>query len=82
MFPNNKVKLITPTVEELASIYDSMKDQFDDEWFGVLDAMKVDQIRERLDKKWYDKVCTSSVFSCCRFPEHTSQARQGWGVVG
>lgn len=67
VFPNNKVKLITPTVEELASIYDSMKDKFDDEWFGVLDAMKVDQIRERLDKKWYDKGVYQQCFQLLPF---------------
>lgn len=61
IFPNNQVKLITPTVAELASIYETFTSKFDDDWFGVLDSLKVDQLRDRLDKKLYDQ----GVFQQC-----------------
>ncbi|CAX43273.1 indigoidine synthase A-like protein, putative [Candida dubliniensis CD36] len=67
VFPNNRVKLITPTVAELSSIHESMRDKFDDEWFGVLDAMQVDQIRDRLDKRWYDKGVYQQCFQLLPF---------------
>lgn len=54
VFPNNQVKLITPTVAELASLYETFGDKFDDDWFGVLDSLKVDQLRDRLDRSLYE----------------------------
>lgn len=53
VFPNNLVLLITPTVEELSSIYTSFSERelFDDydQWFPVLDSLGVNaEFRERL----------------------------------
>lgn len=55
VFPNNQVQMITPTIRELESIYESFRNngQFEDldNWFPVLDALNIDTIfREKLDK--------------------------------
>ncbi|RCK64463.1 hypothetical protein Cantr_00478 [Candida viswanathii] len=42
-------------------IYDSFKDKFDDDWFGVLDSLKVDQLRDKLDRDLHEQ----GVFQQC-----------------
>lgn len=53
-FPHNRVKLVTPTIQELNTLYESMEKSqlFDlDHWFPVLDAMNIDaSMRESLTK--------------------------------
>lgn len=53
VYPNNVIKLITPTLNELESIYESFEkmQKFDDyeDWFPILDSLGIDsQFREKL----------------------------------
>ncbi|KAI5963413.1 hypothetical protein KGF57_001291 [Candida theae] len=53
-FPHNKIKLVTPTIEELNTMYESMEKhhRFDlDRWFPILDAMNIDaSMRDKLNQ--------------------------------
>lgn len=53
-FPHNVVKLVTPTIEELNTMYESLEKsgQFDlDHWFPILDAMNINaSMRDKLIK--------------------------------
>ncbi|EGW31887.1 uncharacterized protein SPAPADRAFT_72581 [Spathaspora passalidarum NRRL Y-27907] len=54
-FPNNKIQLITPTIQELNSIYESFqsKGYFNDldNWFPVLDSFNINSnFRDKLDR--------------------------------
>ena len=70
VFPHNAINLITPTVAELNTIFDTMSQngKFEDydHWFPVVDAMGVDSImREKLlnlDKKHNLKLWEAGVF--------------------
>lgn len=56
VYPNNELYLITPTVEELESIYSSfdLAGKFDlDNWFPVLDCLKVDRSISSLNSQKY-----------------------------
>lgn len=52
-FPNNTVQLITPTVAELNTLFQSFErhGKFEDldHWFPVLDSLKVDKLRLQLE---------------------------------
>ncbi|KAI5965152.1 uncharacterized protein KGF55_001372 [Candida pseudojiufengensis] len=55
VFPQNRIKLITPTIEELNTIFESFEigGKFDDydNWFPVLDAMNINTLfREKIEK--------------------------------
>lgn len=44
---NYSLDLITPTVSELNAIYDTLeqKEKFDDDWFEIIDSLKLDDIQ-------------------------------------
>ncbi|KAI3402873.2 hypothetical protein KGF56_004334 [Candida oxycetoniae] len=73
VFPYNQVKLVTPTIEELKSIFESMSQQgkFNclENWFPIIDAMNIDfQMREKLmrfDSKNKFNFQSSGVFQQC-----------------
>ncbi|RLV95038.1 hypothetical protein JA1_001307 [Spathaspora sp. JA1] len=54
-YPNNKIKLITPTIQELNSIYESFQqsNHFNDldNWFPILDSFNINSnFRDKLDR--------------------------------
>ncbi|VEU21541.1 DEKNAAC102788 [Brettanomyces naardenensis] len=53
-FPNNEVSLVTPTVAELETMFDSFgqNGKFDniDSWFTVLDSLNLDLLREQAER--------------------------------
>lgn len=67
-FPNNKIQLVTPTIEELNTMYESMEKsgQFDlDHWFPILDAMNINaSMRDKL-VKFDPKLYARGVFLQC-----------------
>ena len=53
-FPNNEITMITPTVNELntmfASFHENGKFQDLDSWFPVIDSLKMDKLRSKLER--------------------------------
>ncbi|KAI5961296.1 hypothetical protein CANMA_003816 [Candida margitis] len=68
VFPHNKIKLITPTVEELNTVYESLEKTYKldlEKWFPILDAMNINgAMRDKL-MKLDSKLCARGVFQQC-----------------
>ncbi|CAI5758344.1 unnamed protein product [Candida verbasci] len=80
VYPNNQVKLITPTIAELSSIYESMKHKFDiDEWFPIIDSIKPDY--NKLDAKLLEKGVFQQCFSLLPFFQNILVKLGGDGVL-
>lgn len=70
---HNSIELITPTINELESIYATIESRelFDDEWFEIIDSLELHRIRDILKggmiKKLYDEGIVQKAFKLLPF---------------